>query len=63
MGRRKWLLVADVQILEGCGTPCTLRMMGQTDPYGGEEERGWERKSLAVGMDEENGRGRSGVVT
>lgn len=35
--------------------PCTLRMMGQTDPYGGAEERGWERKRLAGGMVEEKG--------
>lgn len=42
---------------------CTLGMVGQTDPYGGAEERGWERKGLEVGMDEENGHERSGVVT
>lgn len=42
--------------------PDTLRMIGQTDPYGEAEEGGWERKSLAVGMDEGNGHGRSGVV-
>lgn len=42
--------------------PHTLRMIGQTDPYGGAEEGGWERKGLAVGMDEGNGHERSGVV-
>lgn len=46
MGRRKWLLVTDVQMLEGRETPCTLRITGQTDPYGGAEERGWGEERL-----------------
>lgn len=42
--------------------PCILSMIGQTDPYEEAEEGGWERKGLAIGMDEGDGHGRSGVL-